>query len=234
MLNVGIALVHRLAGFIGRRHLDIAGIALVPQTHVFVGEPWSPAMRKRFLARGRALSLRAMNGVLTHYSAQQCESIAVLLHVGQWNRFGEPDMTSTAIYVNRGFLFRCASLLLFAGGLCLVTACVSPKYQRAVKSTPPIQPLNAKFPTSTLDTSLYSEISDGGPGSWKREAFWDEYVLVMHNDGDQALEISSATLMDYAGQVRPAPPPASLRVLQSPRSSQAPVSARPAPRRPPR
>jgi hypothetical protein len=113
-------------------------------------------------------------------------------------------MTSSAICANRGFLFRCAYSLLFAGGLCLVTACVSSKYQRAVKSTPPIQPLNVKFPTSTLDTSLYSEISDGGPGSWKREAFWDEYVLVMHNDGDQALDISSATLMDYAGEVRPA------------------------------
>jgi hypothetical protein len=113
-------------------------------------------------------------------------------------------MTSSTIYANRGFLFRCASSLLFAGGLCLVTACVSPKYQRAVKSTPPIQPLNVKFPPSTLDSSLYSEISDGGPGSWKREAFWDEYVMIMHNNGEQALNIASATLMDYAGQVRPA------------------------------
>jgi hypothetical protein len=128
-----------------------------------------------------------MNGILTHYSAQLCESV---------------DMTSSAIYANRGFLFRCGSSLLFAGGLCLVTACVSPKYQRAVKSTPPIQPLNVKFPPSTLDSSLYSEISDGGPGSWKREAFWDEYVMIMHNDGDQALNIASATLMDYEGAVR--------------------------------
>jgi hypothetical protein len=113
-------------------------------------------------------------------------------------------MTSSAICANRGFLFRCAYTLLFAGGLCLVTACVSSKYQRAVKSTPPIQPLNVKFPPSTLDTSLYSEISDGGPGSWKREAFWDEYVMIMHNDGDQALNITSATLMDYESAVRPA------------------------------
>ena len=113
-------------------------------------------------------------------------------------------MTSSAIYANRGFLFRCASSFFFAGGVCLLTACVSPKYQRAVKSTPPIQPLNVKFPPSTLDSSLYSEISDGGPGSWKREAFWDEYVMIMHNDGDQALNITSATLMDYENAVRSA------------------------------
>jgi hypothetical protein len=81
---------------------------------------------------------------------------------------------------------------------------VSPKYKRADKNIPPLQPLNVKFPSSTLDASLYTVISDGGPGSWKREAFWDEYVVIMHNESDQALNISAATLMDYAGAVRPA------------------------------
>jgi hypothetical protein len=61
-----------------------------------------------------------------------------------------------------------------------------------------------RFPPSALDTSLYSEISYGGPGSWKREAYWDEYVVIMHNNGDQALNITSATLMDYADAVQPA------------------------------
>jgi hypothetical protein len=114
-------------------------------------------------------------------------------------------MTRKTIHANRSFRFSGATALLLAGvGLCMLTACVSPKYRRSDKSTPPIQPLNVKFPPSTLDTSLYTEISDGGPGSWKREAFWDEYVVTMHNEGDQALNISSATLTDYAGAVRPA------------------------------
>ncbi|MHB8723671.1 MAG: hypothetical protein ACYDAH_20090, partial [Steroidobacteraceae bacterium] len=82
-------------------------------------------------------------------------------------------------------------------------ACVSPKYKRADKNTPPLQPLNVKFPPSPLDTSLYAEISDRGPGSWKRDALWDEYLVVMHNGGDQPLNIVSATLTDYAGAVRP-------------------------------
>jgi hypothetical protein len=108
-------------------------------------------------------------------------------------------MIRRANYANRGFVFRSARTLLLAAALCLVAACVSHKYQRTDKSTPPVQPLNVKFPPSTLDSSLYSEISDGGPGSWKREAFWDEYVVIMRNDGDQALNIASATIVDYAG-----------------------------------
>jgi hypothetical protein len=113
-------------------------------------------------------------------------------------------MISSAIYEKRRFVFRSASSVLFAAALCLATACVSSKYQRPDKNTPPIQALNVQFPPSTLDSSLYSEISDGGPGSWKREAFWDEYVVIMRNGGDQALNITSATLIDYAGASRSA------------------------------
>jgi hypothetical protein len=113
-------------------------------------------------------------------------------------------MTRSASNANRGFVFRSATSLLFAAALCLVAACVLPKYQRAAKSTPPIQPLDVKFPVSMLDSSLYTEISDGGPGSWKREAFWDEYIVSMRNEGDQALNIASATLIDYAGALRSA------------------------------
>jgi hypothetical protein len=76
-------------------------------------------------------------------------------------------MTRNSSYAN------CATSLLLAVALSL-TACVSPKYKRAGKGTPPVQPLNVKFLASMLDTSLYIVISDGGPGSWKREAFWDE------------------------------------------------------------
>ncbi len=108
-------------------------------------------------------------------------------------------MTHAARYANCHAFF-----LVSAATLCLVSACVSPKYQLADKRTPPIRPLNVNFPPSTLDSSLYSEISDGSPGSWKRKAFWDEYVVIMHNTGDQALNITSAELQDQAGAVRSA------------------------------
>lgn len=112
-------------------------------------------------------------------------------------------MTRTPSHANRRFTGS-AYLLLLAAAVCLVTGCLSPKYKRADKNTPPLQPLNVKFPASTLESSLYGEISDGSPGSWKREAYWDEYVVIMHNEGDRALNVVSATLTDYAGAARPA------------------------------
>jgi hypothetical protein len=92
--------------------------------------------------------------------------------------------------------------VLACAALLSLSACLSPKYKRADKNTPPVQPINAKFPTATLNASLYTEISYGSPGSWKREAYWDEYVVTLRNDSDRSLEISSATLLDYAGAAR--------------------------------
>jgi hypothetical protein len=60
-----------------------------------------------------------------------------------------------------------------------------------------------KFPPSALEASLYAEISFGAPGSWKREAYWDEYVVTLSNESDHPLNVSSATLSDYAGVARP-------------------------------
>ena len=95
-------------------------------------------------------------------------------------------------------LFKRGALILVAFGLCLSSACVSSKYKQADKRTPPAKALNVKFPPAILDASLYTQISDGAPGSWKRESYWDEYVVTIHNPGDQPLEITSATLTDYA------------------------------------
>ena len=98
---------------------------------------------------------------------------------------------------------RPVALALAAMSVCLLAACVSPKYQRADKNAVPV-PLNVKFPASALGASLYTEISDGAPGSWKREAFWDEYVVTLHNRGDQSLKVTSMTLTDYKGAPVPA------------------------------
>src|SRR5882757_218104 len=91
-------------------------------------------------------------------------------------------------------LRRAAALVLAAMSICLLAACVSPKYKRADKNVAAPVPLNVKFPSSALEASLYTEISDSGPGSWKREAFWDEYVVTVHNPGDQALNVTSVAL----------------------------------------
>src|SRR3979411_2456355 len=81
--------------------------------------------------------------------------------------------------------------------VCVGPGCISSKYKFAGKQTPPARALNVPFPPAPLDASLASVVTDGGPGSWKREAFWDEYVVALHNTGDQPLQISSATLADF-------------------------------------
>jgi hypothetical protein len=77
--------------------------------------------------------------------------------------------------------------------------CVATKYKLAKKDTPPVQLLNIAFPSSpALQATLATLISYRGPGSWKREALWDEYVVSVENHADGALTIGSATLADAA------------------------------------
>jgi hypothetical protein len=92
-----------------------------------------------------------------------------------------------------------AALLTAVLTACVLNACVSQKYKRVDKKTPPARALNIKFPPAPLEATLYTEISDGAPGSWKREAFWDEYVVILHNPGDRPVQVLSAALTDYAG-----------------------------------
>ncbi len=94
--------------------------------------------------------------------------------------------------------FQSGAWALAALGLCISSGCVAQKYKKADKSTPAAKALNVKFPPAVLDASLYTQISDGAPGSWKRAALWDEYVVMLHNQGDQALELTSAAVTDYA------------------------------------
>jgi hypothetical protein len=62
--------------------------------------------------------------------------------------------------------------------------------------------LNVKFPAAPLETDLNTLIIPGGPGSWKKEAFWDEYVVTFHNSGDQPFQVASVKLVDFTGSPR--------------------------------
>jgi hypothetical protein len=94
------------------------------------------------------------------------------------------------------------AVALAGAAICLLTGCVSSKYKFASKNTPPVRALNVNFPPAPFQANLYTVITFGGPGSWKREAFWDEYVVSIHNQGDQPLQIASVTLVDFAGTPR--------------------------------
>jgi hypothetical protein len=81
----------------------------------------------------------------------------------------------------------------------LLSGCVSTKYKMARENTPPPMLLNLAATQPPLEVALNMVIIYQGPGSWKRTAFWDEYVVTLHNQGDQPLSIASATLADPGG-----------------------------------
>lgn len=89
---------------------------------------------------------------------------------------------------------------VIAAMLSTQAGCVATKYKLAKKNTPPVQLLNVAFPPSApLQPTFTSLISYGGPGSWKREALWDEYVVTLRNSGERPVTVDSAVLTDSAG-----------------------------------
>ena len=91
----------------------------------------------------------------------------------------------------------CTAALLAAA--LAVSGCVSTKYKMARENTPPTMLLNLTAAQPPLAAALNVVIIYQGPGSWKRAAFWDEYVVTIANGGDQPLTIASAELIDPAG-----------------------------------
>lgn len=95
----------------------------------------------------------------------------------------------------------CVVALLF-GAVSLHVGCISSKYRAAPKGIPPPKLLAVAFAPARLEATLITLITYNGPGSWKREAFWDEYVVSVHNPGDSALTVSAAGITDVLGTVR--------------------------------
>ncbi len=57
--------------------------------------------------------------------------------------------------------------------------------------------------SSPAEASVQSVIVYRGPGSWKSEAYWDEYVVHLTNRGTTPLVIETATLEDFQGNANP-------------------------------
>ncbi len=92
------------------------------------------------------------------------------------------------------------SFLALACAPLVLGGCVTAKkYRLAKDGTPPAQPLGWSISTPPAELTLRSLIVIGGPGSWKREARWDEYVVQVANHGDQPMIINSAALTDLQG-----------------------------------
>ena len=89
------------------------------------------------------------------------------------------------------------AFLLSAGAL--LSSGASTNDQTAQGDTPPLVPVNLATVQPPAAMVLHTIITYDSPGSWKREALWDEYVVTISNQGGQPLTIASATLTDSAG-----------------------------------
>ena len=83
-----------------------------------------------------------------------------------------------------------------------LSGCLATKYQAAPEGVPPPTLLFIADSKPPIDVGLRSVIVYGGPGSWKRRALWDEYVVTIHNQGGKPLTVIGATLSDISGTPR--------------------------------
>ena len=105
------------------------------------------------------------------------------------------------------FVRVCLSLLSSGAAVLVLSGCVSSKYKFAeyekqavpmnlAASPPPAEAATAPAVAAMLNTV----ISLQGPGSWKRNAYWDEYVVSLDNRSGEPVTIESITLTDFQGQ----------------------------------
>ncbi len=87
----------------------------------------------------------------------------------------------------------CAVAVALVAWLSLL-GCVSKRYQSASKKTPPAVALNLRAEQPPLTAELNTVIVFHGAGSWKREAYWDEYVVSLVNQGQSAIAVDGAVL----------------------------------------
>ena len=80
-----------------------------------------------------------------------------------------------------------------------LSGCVSAKYQPADKNISSPFLLNLTAAQPPVAATVISVIPYHGLGSWKRDAYWDEYVVSVANSGSAPLVVESASLTDFRG-----------------------------------
>ena len=96
---------------------------------------------------------------------------------------------------------RAVVLVMAALTFFVLSGCAtSTKYRMARADTPPAVPLNFTTEVSTLEFTLATVIVYQGPGSWKQDALWDEYVVGLTNRRPVPLAVESVMLIDPLGE----------------------------------
>ena len=92
-------------------------------------------------------------------------------------------------------------LAVLLGFLALsLTGCVSNRNAIASASIPPAKVLGWRTETKPVELTLQSVIVYQGPGAWKANAGWDEYVVTRRNQGSEPATLDSANLLDFQSQ----------------------------------
>lgn len=107
----------------------------------------------------------------------------------------------------RGVSFRRPIVALVAsarlGGALLASlllgACTLPHYRSAPHVSSP-QVFNLEGHDPALGVVVQTVIVNRGPGAWKFETWWDEYVVAVTNRSDAPLELIGFALEDFTGQ----------------------------------
>lgn len=91
--------------------------------------------------------------------------------------------------------------VVLLSGLVMLAGCTATGYKMAPKTTPPPALLNLPSTEPPIEALLHTVIIYRGPGSWKRDAFWDEYIVTVANRGNALVTFESASLTDFQNQV---------------------------------
>jgi hypothetical protein len=87
--------------------------------------------------------------------------------------------------------------LLLSLGALIGPGCGSSNYQLiSSKSGQPMVPMELKAVAGPIELTVTGLITFDSPGAWKREAFWDEYLVRLTNHSGESLTISGAYLHD--------------------------------------
>jgi hypothetical protein len=103
------------------------------------------------------------------------------------------------ILLSRPSLRSCAAAAALGAAALALGGCVTRGYQLAPKNTPALVALHLEATQPPVGAAVHQVIVYQGPGSWKREAYWDEYVVSVANRGPAPLMIDCAVLHDQQG-----------------------------------
>jgi hypothetical protein len=95
------------------------------------------------------------------------------------------------------------SRLVVASVALALSGCVSARYKTAAKNTPPAVAFNLTSTRPAVEATVNTVIIFHGPGAWKRDAYWDEYVVSVANHGSVPLIVDAAALTDFCGDTTP-------------------------------